>query len=162
MTTNPLELCGELPEIKADAGEVLIREGAGAVRLLVLVEGDIAVTRGEVQVARIRTPGAMFGEMAMLLDRPASATVTACVPSRLRVVEEPAAFLATNPAMALQVARMLAQRLHDATTYLADMKHQFEDRREHFGRVDRILGSLLNQQPASDAPPPVAGVDSRL
>ena len=160
--TNPLEFCGDLPEIAAEAGEVLIGEGAEAVRLLVLVEGDIAVTRGEVQVARITAPGAMFGEMAMLLDRPASATVTAKAPSRLRVVVDPAAFLARQPAMALQIARMLAQRLNDATTYLADMKQQFDDRREHFGRVDRILGSLLNQQPASAAPPPAEGADPRL
>ena len=160
--TTALDTCGDLPERLAGPGEVLIREGDGGGRLFLLVDGDIAVTRGEVPVARIRTPGAMFGEMALLLGRPASATVTARAPSRLRVAEEGAAFLADHPEVALHVARMLAQRLHDATTYLADLKQQFDDRREHFGMVDRILGSLLNQQPEGAAPPPAAAADPRL
>jgi rubrerythrin len=44
------------------------------------------------------------------------------------------------------------------TTYLADIKRQFEDERGHLGMVDEILESLLNQQrqtfsPGSDRDP---------
>jgi hypothetical protein len=64
--------------------------------------------------------------------------------------------------VALQTARILAQRLHDSTTYLADMKAQFEDRSDHLGMVDRIIGALQNQQ--SDSSGPITGrkADPRL
>lgn len=160
--TTALDASAALPEITVAAGAALIREGDGGGPLFVLVDGDIAVTKGGVQVARIRTPGAIFGEMAVLLDRNASATVTALAPSRLRTVADGAGFLAAHPDVALHLARMLAQRLQDATTYLADLKQQFADRQEHFGMVDRILGSLMNQQRDRLPSPPDAGSDTRL
>ena len=49
--------------------------------------------------------------------------------------------------MALHAARLLAARLQNATTYLADLKLQYEDRRDHFGMVDAILGAMVEQQP---------------
>lgn len=157
-----LDYCHDMPELVAGAGETLLREGARDGHIYVLVEGEITVFKGAVQVARTRTAGAMFGEMATLLDRPASATVVCSAPSRLRVIADAERFLSASPTVALMVARLLAQRLHDATSYLADMKLQFEDRREHFGMVDRILGSLVNQQQAAVASAPAADADGRL
>lgn len=157
-----LDFCQDMPELVVEAGETLLTEGARDGRIYVLVDGEIAVMKGEVQVARVRGAGALFGEMATLLDRPTSATVVASSRSRLRVIEDAERFLSASPEVALMVARLLAQRLHDATSYLADIKLQFEDRREHFGMVDRILGSLVNQQQASVAAVPAAGTDGRL
>jgi CRP-like cAMP-binding protein len=143
---SALHACEGLPVRTCAPGTVLIREGAASSPLLVLREGEVVVLKGQVQVATVRTPGAMFGEMATLLDRPTSASVVARTTVVVHVVEDAAGFMGSSPAIALHTARMLAQRLHDATTYLADLKAQFESEAGHLGMVDRILGSLLNQQ----------------
>lgn len=151
---SALQACDGLPIHTFAAGTLLIREGEARGPLLVLRDGEVVVLKGEVPVATVRTPGAMFGEMATLLDRPTSATVMARTTVLMHVIDDPAGFMGSSPAIALHTARMLAQRLHDATTYLADLKRQFEDEQSHMGMVDRILGSLLNQQldaPRTDA-----------
>lgn len=142
---DALQACEGLPVRIFEAGATLIREGDAGGSLLVLREGEVIVLKGDVQIATVRTPGAMFGEMATLLDRPTSASVVARSTVVAHVVEDAAGFMGSSPAIALFTARMLAQRLHDATTYLADLKTQFESEQGHLGMVDRILGSLMNQ-----------------
>lgn len=157
-----IEACRGVPLQSFAAGDILIREGDSGGRLYVLAEGEVAVVKGMEQVARTRNAGALFGEMAVLLGRPYSATVMAVAPSRLYVIDDAEAFLTASPDVTLHAARLLAQRLHDATTYLADVKAQFRDQGQHLGMLDRILDSLLNQQHAVAALPPSAGSDSRL
>jgi CRP-like cAMP-binding protein len=164
---SALQACEGLPVHSFAPGTTLIREGDPSGRLLVLREGEVIVLKGEVQVASVRTPGAIFGEMSILLDRPTTATVVARTTVQVHVIEEADGFLGASPAIALHTARMLAQRLHDATTYLADLKRQFEDEQNHLGMVDRILGSLLNQQldaaaPRTDPPGAATRDDPRL
>ena len=72
-----------------------------------------------------------------------------------------AEFIAANPAVALHMARILAQRLHAATAYLADVKSKFADQSNHFAMMDRILDSLMQRQ-ASRAPRPRTEPDPRL
>ena len=50
-------------------GEVLIAEGNGGGELYVLETGHLIVSRGGVEIARIETPGALIGEMSVLLAR---------------------------------------------------------------------------------------------
>ncbi|MEL7345521.1 MAG: cyclic nucleotide-binding domain-containing protein [Pseudomonadota bacterium] len=138
--------CANHPIRDFAAGDVLLEEGRSGTELYVLIAGKVAVMRGAVEVARIREPGALFGEMSVLLQRPYSASVVAKSAVRAHHVEDAGAFLSSSPAVALHCARLLAQRLQDATTYLADFKAQFSDRSDHFGMVDEILESLINQQ----------------
>ena len=56
---------------------MLIEEGATAGRMFVLESGEVVVEHDGVPFARIDTPGAVFGEMSAVLDRPATATVRA-------------------------------------------------------------------------------------
>ena len=98
--------------------------------------------KGETEVARISDPGSVFGEMSALLDLPYSASVRAVGPVRAHRSDNAAEFIAANPAVALHTARILAQRLHAATAYLADVKSQFADQKNHFAMMDRILDSL--------------------
>jgi CRP-like cAMP-binding protein len=134
------------PEVTFEVGEVLIREGDSRPALHILLEGTVAIYRGSVRVNRTGLPGALFGEMSALLEIPTSASVVAETRVRALRVEDGLAFLGSEPEIALHSARLLAQRLYDATTYLADLKAQFEDQSSHLGMVDKILGSLLNQQ----------------
>jgi CRP-like cAMP-binding protein len=153
-----LSFCEGLPERGFAAGEVLLAEGGRDGRLLILVEGEVAVLRGGIQVNTTSEPGAILGELSVLLDIPHTATVTARTPSRVRVVEDGVRFLQQHQDVAYQLARLLAQRLHGITGYLVDIKRQFGGSHDHLAIVDEVLGSLLHQQdeeslPGSDRDP---------
>lgn len=141
-----LELCAELPTKQVAAGEVLMEEGARTGLIYLLESGKLEVLKGKVRVAVLSHPGAVVGEMSVLLNQPHSATVQGLVPSQLRVVADPHAFLKSHPQVCLAVARMLAQRLDSLNRYLVDLKAQFEDRKDHLGMVDEVLESLLYHQ----------------
>jgi CRP/FNR family cyclic AMP-dependent transcriptional regulator len=137
---------GRLPERSVAAGEVIIMEGTRAGCLYVLIEGAVDIVKGEYVINTIAEPGAVFGEISVLLDTVHTATVKTTAPSRFYVVEDSLEFMRSTPDMALHVARMLAKRLHAMTTYLVDLKHQFEQHADHFGMVDEVLDALSHAQ----------------
>ena len=141
---NPLDHCGGLPEKTFAAGESLIREGVPG-PLFVLAEGAVEVLKGDLRVAIVDEPGAIFGEISVLLEIPPTATVRALERTRTFVAEDGSTFL-SRPELALIIARMLAQRLMSVTSYLADIKRQFEDQKGHLGIVDEVLETLVNEQ----------------
>jgi CRP/FNR family cyclic AMP-dependent transcriptional regulator len=142
-----LDACSELPVVRFEPGEVLLQEGACDNRLLFLLNGEVQVVRGTSSVARIGMPGAVFGEMSALLGIPYSASVVALKETRAHVSDDAAAFIEANPAIAIHLARTLAQRLFNTTGYLADIKAQFADQAGHLGMLDEVLEELLQQQP---------------
>jgi CRP/FNR family cyclic AMP-dependent transcriptional regulator len=146
--TSILEYCADTgaPQQKLEAGAVLLVEGESSGRLYVLKEGTIEVARGDTVVAVVDQPGAVFGEMSALLARPYSATVRTTSPATIYAFEGSDGFLRAHPEIAYCVARLLAQRLHAATTYLVDLKHQYESHDNHFGMVDEVLESLIHHQ----------------
>jgi CRP-like cAMP-binding protein len=156
-----LDACSGLPEVRFATDDCLLREGDPGGRLYVLISGEGVVLKGETEVARVSDPGSVFGEMSALLDLPYSATVRAVGPVRARLSEDAAEFIAANPAVALHTARILAQRLHAATAYLADVKSQFADQKNHFAMMDRILDALMQRQASRD-PRPRTRSDPRL
>jgi CRP-like cAMP-binding protein len=140
-----LDHCGNAEPRTCAAGTVLIEEGGTSGRLFVLVEGRVEVLRGDTQVALVDEPGAIFGEMSVLLGVPHTATVRVASAARVHVFEDAAQFLRSHPAIGFHIAKLLAQRLNAATTYLVDLKRQFEDRRDHLGMVGDVLESLMHQ-----------------
>jgi CRP-like cAMP-binding protein len=103
------------------------------------------VSKGDVQVNTIDRPGAVIGEVAVLLGTGNSATVTASTPSRLRVAFDGAALLRSDPAITAHVATGLAERLNFVSTYLADLKHQYGDA-PGLAMVDDVLIELASRQ----------------
>ncbi len=136
-----------LPKKDYAQGDCLLTEGEPGGTLFVLIDGAVSVTKGGVEVARVAETGAVFGEMSILLNLPVSATITANGPVRVAVIDDPATYLAETPALALHTAKILASRLHAATTYLADIKRQYQDRDDHLSMVDRVLDAMVEQQP---------------
>ena len=55
--------------------------------------------------------------------------------TRLYEFEDAATFLASQPSVAMLVAKTLAQRLYQSTTYLADIKRQYANLRGIFQRM---------------------------
>jgi CRP-like cAMP-binding protein len=120
--------------------------------MYILAEGSIEVVRGEIQVAVVDEPGSFFGEMSVLLKSPHTATVRALSPVTVYAFDDAEALLRSDPEVALGVARMLAQRLNAATTYLVDIKRQYSGSNNHLGMVSEVLASLLHQQEADFTP----------
>jgi CRP-like cAMP-binding protein len=127
-------------------GAVLIEEGTDPGRLYVLRSGSVTIERDGVTFARIESPGAVFGEMAVVLRKPATATVRAETALEVHVAEDAERFLTDNPGAALAVLRMTASRLDGLTQYLVDVKTQFADLDGHLGMVDAILDRLVHHQ----------------
>jgi CRP-like cAMP-binding protein len=153
-----LELCEGLPERTYAAGDVLLAEGTRTDALHVLIEGEVEISKNAIPVYATAEPGALFGEMSVLLGIPHTATVKALRPSRAYFIGDAGGFLRSHPGLGYLLARLLAQRLNAMTSYLVDLKAQFQDRSDHLGMVDEVLQSLLHQQderfvPGSDRYP---------
>lgn len=146
-----LRLTAHLPEVEIQPGEHLVVEGDPGGAVWVLVEGELDVRRAGVLVNRVTRPGALIGEVSVLLDQPAGATVTASTPARLRQATNGRALLASDPAVGLVVATGLAERLHFVTAYLADLKHQYRDV-PGLAMVDDVLRDLVAAPPATARP----------
>ena len=87
----------------------------------------------------------MLGEMSVLLDQPHTATVRAAADSAIYEIDDAASFLRQQPAVTLIIARMLAQRLNVANTYLADLKRQYAGHGNHLAMVGDLLQSMMRQ-----------------
>ncbi len=134
------------PEISVEADTILLVEGEFSGLLYVLKEGAVEVARGDTVIAVTSTPGAVFGEMSGLLGKPHSATVRTTSPAVVYRFDQSGDYLVSHPEISYCVARLLAQRLNAATTYLVDLKHQFAEHANHFGMVDEVLQSLMHHQ----------------
>jgi uncharacterized protein YhbP (UPF0306 family) len=75
----------------ADPGEVIVREGAPADKFFIVVEGEVEIRRadgaGDGEVMSTLGPGHFFGEIAIMRDRPRSATVRATAPTTLLAMD---------------------------------------------------------------------------
>lgn len=145
--TELLDFCAGLPKQSIAAGEALIEEGVRHEGMLVLVSGSVSVERDGVPFARVDTPGAVFGEMSVVLDKVATATVRARSDVEVYAIAEPLDFLRDKPGAALAVLRVTAARLDGLTQYLVDVKRQYADRDDHLGMVDGILDTLVHHHP---------------
>jgi CRP/FNR family cyclic AMP-dependent transcriptional regulator len=142
-----LELSSHLPEVDIDSGREILREGERTGAIWVLVSGELCVRRGTTIVDWIDRPGAVFGEMAVLLGTAATASVETSEPSRLRYAANGEDFLADARVIKL-VAVGLADRLNMVTTYLTDLQDQFGDAPE-MGMVREALKQLLDRHVAA-------------
>jgi len=138
-----------LPEVEIAAGQAVVTEGGASGELFVLVSGSLTVRKGDQQVNTISRPGAVVGEISVLLGTLHGASVVAAEPSVLRVAGDGRAFLGEDPELLRSVAVGLAERLNFVTTYLADLKDQYGDA-PGLSMVSDVLGRLAShQQPAA-------------
>lgn len=142
MMTDVLDYCEGMPRKRYEAGTTIIAEGERIDGLHILIRGDLEVLRQATQVSHIDEPGSILGEMAVLLDQPASASVKALSEAEMYVVADASAFLASRPEVALHLATLLARRLYYTTTYLVDLQQQAAGKRQDLDLVDQILAKL--------------------
>jgi CRP/FNR family cyclic AMP-dependent transcriptional regulator len=149
-----LELVAGQPSRTFAAGEIALQQDEPCQQVLVLLDGAVEVLRDEHRVARSSDPGAVFGEMAMLLGGVCTASVRCLTPSTFAIIDRPMEFFAASPAASIHIARLLARRIDALNRYLVDVKRQYEGH-DHLGMVDTVLGVLVHRQtgPAVDRTP---------
>jgi CRP/FNR family transcriptional regulator, cyclic AMP receptor protein len=135
-----LERLSSLPVEIHQPGEVVLAAGGTTGKLLILKEGSVEVVREGVRLAEVSEPGAVFGELALLLGRPHTADVRALQPSTFHVAHG-RTFLQANPTAALYVAVILAQRLDLVNSYLIEARSQLKPS-ERGGVLDRMIDNI--------------------
>ena len=141
-----LQHCADSPLKQVPDGTVLLAEGQKTGRVYILSEGRIEVSRGDTQITVLDEPGSLVGEMSLLLNVPHTATARTLGDPKVYVIEDAADFFSTHPDLSWLVARLLANRLNAATTYLVDLKHQFADYGDHLEMVGEVLEALMLHQ----------------
>lgn len=68
-----------------EAGRVLLREGDADRQFMVIIEGEVGVSRASGSLVAVLSPGDFIGEMAMLAGGRRSATATALSPVQILV-----------------------------------------------------------------------------
>jgi CRP-like cAMP-binding protein len=148
---NILELIAAHPTRSFAPGDTIMEQDEPSGPLMVLVVGEVEILRDKVRVDKIALPGAVFGEMSVLLGSAHTATVRALKPCRFAAIEAPRQFLAGSADASLHVATLLAKRLDTLSKYLVNVKQQYEGH-DHLGMVDEVLETLMHRQPRPPIP----------
>jgi CRP/FNR family transcriptional regulator, cyclic AMP receptor protein len=92
-------------------GKVLTRQGVSGREFFVLLEGTAVVVRDGKTLTTLG-PGDFFGELALLSDRPRSATVTTTSPVEALILTKPnfKRLLRENPGISVKVLEAVAER----------------------------------------------------
>jgi CRP-like cAMP-binding protein len=121
-------------------GDLVLATGGTTGKLLILKEGVVEVVRDGVRLAEVSEPGAVFGELALLLGRPHTADVRALEASTFRVADG-RSFLQVDPTAALYVAVVLAGRLDLVNRYLIEARSQLRPA-ERGSALDRMIDNI--------------------
>ena len=109
------------------SGSVLLEQGTQTGKLVVLKDGELEVTRDGKFISSTKSPGAIFGEMSLLLEKPHTATVQAVSDVECYVIADALRVLETHPSWTLQIARLLAQRVNSTTAALMEARPDRDD-----------------------------------
>jgi CRP/FNR family transcriptional regulator, cyclic AMP receptor protein len=103
--------------------------------------GETVLSAGKegVEIARVGKPGAVFGELSVLLDKPHTAEIRALETSEFHIADA-AALLAQDPIALLYVAAVLARRLDGANQALLELKHQLQA-----GNPEGVIGRTVEK-----------------
>jgi CRP/FNR family transcriptional regulator, cyclic AMP receptor protein len=99
------------------AGTVLTKEGSQGQEFIIVLEGEIEVRKGD-RVVATRGPGNYVGEIALLDNRPRTATVVAKTPVVIEVIgrREFLGLLAETPELSHEIMATVGQRLAELET----------------------------------------------
>jgi CRP/FNR family transcriptional regulator, cyclic AMP receptor protein len=138
----------DLPIATYQAGETVLTAASTTGRLLILKDGAVAVIREGVEIGKVTEPGAVFGELSVLLGRPHTADVIAVKPSQFYVAN---AAIMKDPVALLYVAAILARRLDGANQALIELTQQIQDDEPRIviGKTVEKIQGLLGASGAS-------------
>jgi len=110
-------------------GTVLFKEGETGREMFVIQSGKVKISkmvRGEVQVLATLGPGEFFGEMAILNNKPRSATATVMEECKMLVIDPKTyeLMLKNNIEIAVRMIKKLAQRLQEADDQIESLLYK--------------------------------------
>ena len=119
-------LCDGGEYLELSEGEVLINEGDSGDTAYCVVTGEVVVWKvgefGPIELARLG-PGAIFGEMSMVDEKPRSASVRALCSTRVKCIRR-SQFLDSfenDPDFAASLLKILLERLRETGARLAEL-----------------------------------------
>jgi CRP/FNR family transcriptional regulator, cyclic AMP receptor protein len=106
------QLAKATEDLEVGEGKVLTRQGDSGREFFVIIDGEATVTKDGKEIRRLGA-GDFFGEIALLEDRPRTATVAAQTPLRFFVLTRQSfrSLLAHQPELEEKVSAALAERL---------------------------------------------------
>jgi hypothetical protein len=102
-------------------------------------QGLVEVVRDSTQIATVSEPGAVFGELAIILDKPHTADVRAMERSEFHVVKAASLFTG-DMAPLLYVSAILAHRLDAANEVIVEIKQDLES-----GKRPGVISKALDE-----------------
>lgn len=117
----------KLPLRTIKAGELLMTQGTQTGLAYVLQYGKVEVLLNEQQLCTVSEPGALFGELAVILRSNHQATVKAMSDSTFYVIKDFEALASKYPEIAWSVTELLAKRLIATNEILTMARKRFEE-----------------------------------
>jgi CRP-like cAMP-binding protein len=107
-------------------GEVLFREGEVGKEMYVIQSGIVSVSKKVRNVEKILATlgaGEFFGEMAIISNKPRTATAVVVEPARCLVIDQKTfeAMVCTNAEIAVRMIKKLADRLQEADAQIENL-----------------------------------------
>jgi CRP-like cAMP-binding protein len=139
-----LEIVDAVETVSFEADETVVSEGEESDHLYVVSSGNVRVERGKETIAELG-PGHHFGEMAVLTNRPRSATVRATESTRLLALSRDAitALFSRRPAIGMKFLWTLAQvqsiRLDEALVWRELSKTKPKSQRSILEELERTV-----------------------
>jgi len=110
-----------------ETGETIFSEGETGTDMYILLSGSVdlkkKVDRGETVLKTVDAPNDFFGEMALIDDRPRSASAVATSRTTVLVVDGPTfeAMILSNGKFALKIIKVLAERVRRSNDQVSDL-----------------------------------------
>ena len=140
------KMLSALPVTTYHAGETIMSDGSKTGRLFILKSGEVAVLKNSSELARVAQPGAVFGELAALLNQPHGADVRALQDSDFHVAD--VKLLEKEPVALLAVARTLARRFVIAQDTVVALKNEIQIGPSP-GAVRNVIAKMETQMQAT-------------
>ena len=128
-----------------EPGDVIFREGEKGDLMYVLLEGTVElkkkVERGETVLKTVDVPNDFFGEMALLDERPRSATAVASKKTKVLAVDGPTfeSMILANGKFALKIIKVLAARIRRSNDQVSELIETMPKERIARGMADFAL-----------------------
>jgi CRP/FNR family transcriptional regulator, cyclic AMP receptor protein len=128
-----------------ESGDLIFKEGEKGDLMYVLLEGSVDLTkkleRGDTVLKTVETPNDFFGEMALLDERPRSASAVAVKRTKVLAVDGPTfeSMILANGKFALKIIKVLAARIRRSNDQVSDLIETMPKERIARGMTDFAL-----------------------
>ena len=154
LSDDAADVRAKMVTVELSDGEVLFNRGDSGDAFYVIESGQIRIfthdEEGRELTLNTMSPGEAFGELALVDDRPRSASASAVGPTSLRRLsqEDFLSEVHTSPALSETVTRLLSQRTRHMTDYIERLGHWARLVAE--GKYNQAMEGIRDTEKGSD------------